>query len=346
MKKLMMSVALVALALPLTSQAITITVTQDACGIGQSTCDSLDQEIKDLVGEDLPDVTIGKYGTGLANANSFAYKGLGSDYSDKFSYFMVRGAAGVAVDGDIENADKPESLNGFGIGAAATVGLNLDLLPIDKIGPVDLSKLDLFVSFMSYNYEKDDTDSQAEIDLSSFSVMGRYQIIEGKDIVPGYMLEWGGVFLHTGFQRASWEGNLVGVFDDEQVEVSGQTATFKNSSATFNIETATTTIPVEISTYLRASYVFTFFGGAGFDFVQGSTDVSFDAGGTVEAANPSDYKATISADDSDSGDADATNFRAFAGVQFNIPFVRVYAQLNKGLGNDLVGATVGTKILW
>jgi hypothetical protein len=342
MKKLLMSAAL---ALPLAANAVDITVGTGVCnGSYVAICSQMDQEVRDLVEGDLPEVSIGEYGTGLANANSFAYKGLDSDYSDKFTYFMVRGGGGAAVQGEIDN---PESAEGIGIGAAVTAGINLDLLPIDKIGPVELNKMDLMVSLMSWDLDETSEDTTIKGDLGHFSVMARYQIMEGQDIVPGYMLEWGGVFLHTGFHRQSFEAKITQSFNDEEVEVSGQTATFNNASATFELETATTTIPVEVSTYLRAGYVFTFFGGAGFDLVNGSTDVSLDAAGNINGGSGGNtYANTISASESDSGDADVSNLRAFGGIQFNVPFVRVTTHFNKGLGNDLFGANVAVKILW
>lgn len=343
MKKLMLSAILMT---SLSASAVTISVTQQTCTLAGGTtgplCLAADKAVNDFVNTDLPDVSIGEYGTGIANATGFAYKGLDSDYADNFDYFMVRGGGGVAVQGDM---DKPESAEGFGIGAAATIGVNLDLLPVDKIGPVDLSKMDLFVSFMSYSIDQSFDESTAEGDLSHFAVMARYQIMDGKEFVPGSILEWGGLFLHTGFQRSSFEASMTTKFDDEVVDLGGGVnGTFGSSSAKFSIETTNTAIPVEISTYLRAAYVFTLFGGAGFDIVSGSTDVDLSAGGKITSGT--DYEADIAASESDSGKADATNFRAFGGLQFNLPFFRVYFQMNKGLGNDLLGANLGAKILW
>lgn len=343
MKKLILGTFLTAF-ISVPSHAITISVTQNSCtlpgGSSGAACSAAKQAIDTFVNADLPDVSIGDYGTGIANANGFAYKGLGSDYADKFDYFVLRAAGGIAVEGDL---DKPESASGIGLGATATVGVNLDLLPIDKVGPVELSKMDLFISFMSISPDQDFDKTNAALDLSAFSIMARYQIMEGKDIIPSYLLEWGGIFLHTGFQRSSFEGVITTKFDDETVDLGTENGVFGNSSAKFSIDTTTTTIPIEVSTYLRAAYVFTFFGGAGFDLVSGSTDVELSAGGNITSTG---YDATILASESDSGDADATNFRAFGGIQFNIPFLRVYAQMNKGIGNDLFGANFGVKILW
>ncbi len=344
MKKLMMSAILLT---SFSASAVDINLSVTCGDIGGTTttgnCKALTDQINDELDENLPDADIGDYGTGMANANGFAYKGLGSDYSDNFDYIMIRGAAGAAVDGDI---DDPENADGIAVGASITVGLNLDLLPVDKIGPIDLEKMDLFVSFMSYDIDEDDKDLNIKGELSSFGVMARYQIVDGKDFIGGHMFEWGGVFLHTGFQRSSWNVDLKSDFDDQEVDAGGGvTGTFQDAFAKFGVESTTTTIPVEVSTYLRAGYIFTFYGGAGFDLVSGTTDVDLSAGGSIDGDSTT-YSATMDASEDATGDADATNFRGFFGTQFNIPFVRVYAQVNKGFGNDLLGVNAGVKILW
>ncbi|MFT6631013.1 MAG: hypothetical protein ACJAS4_000959 [Bacteriovoracaceae bacterium] len=339
MKKLLMGALLGA---SLSASAVTVTITQTSCTLGSTqACNAADQAMQDFVDEDLPDVSLGDYGGGIANSTNFAYKGLNSDYSDIFDYFMFRVGGGIAVQGQI---DEPEKAEGIGLGASVTVGVNLDLLPVSKIGPIDLSKMDLFVSFASLDQEQDLEDTNTDVELSHFAVSARYQIIDEKDIIPGTLLQWGGVHLHTGFQKSSIKGTITQKFDDQVVDLgSGQTATFGNSSAKFELESSTFSIPIEVSTFLRAGYVFTFFGGAGLDIVSGSTDVSIGANGTATGTG---YTANISADESDSGEAEATNMRAFGGLQFNIPFVRMAIQMNKGLGNDLLGVNFGAKILW
>jgi len=36
-------------------------------------------------------------------------------------------------------------------------------------------------------------------------------------------------------------------------------------------------------------------------------------------------------------------YRAFAGVQFNLPWTRIFVQVDKSLSNDLIGATAGLR---
>lgn len=336
MKKLLFGMLVVG---SMSASAIDIVINQTSCTLGSSAlCDAMDAAFKEAAGADLPDVDLSTYATGIANSTAFAQKGLGSDYSDLFEIVSIKAGLGVGAQG---TTDDPE---GIGIGAAVGIGVNLEVLPVKKIGPVDLEKMDLFVSFMSYNIDQTQDAATFEGDLTTFSVMGRYQIVEGSDLVPGYMAEWGGVFLHTGFQKSSMELKLTNSFDDLTVESNGVSGTFSNSSALFSIDSSVLAIPVEVSTYMRFLYVFTLYTGAGLDFVSGSSDIDASAGGNMTAT---DYAATISLNAAEaSGDADATNFRVFAGLQFNIPFVRLFAQVNKGLGNDLLGATFGLKLLY
>jgi hypothetical protein len=37
-------------------------------------------------------------------------------------------------------------------------------------------------------------------------------------------------------------------------------------------------------------------------------------------------------------------FRGFGGVQLNLPFIRIFGQVDKAFGNDLIGATVGVRL--
>lgn len=327
------------------SMAVEVTLSTPTCtgAYNGAACTALTAEIKKLVNADLPDVSVDKYATGVANANGFAYKGLGSDYSDVFTYAMVRGGLGGAIQGDINNIEEAE---GVGVGAAVTVGLNLDLLPIDKIGPIELDKMDFFVSFMSQSLDQTQDKLTIDGDISSFGIMARYRLVDAVDFVPGNILRFGGVFLHTGFQTSKFDSTISSKFDDQVVNALGQDAKFGDSSATFTLESSTTTIPIEVSAYLRTIWALTFFGGAGFDFVSGSTDADIAAGGTVSGSTGGTFSTNLSVTESGSGSADATNFRALAGVQLNIPFIRVYAHVNKGLGNDLFGANAGVKFLW
>ena len=326
---------------------------------GQTFCADIDDEIRSQVEENLPgngDISLGKYGTGVSNANAFSQRGLGSDYADKFDIAAVQVGLNTAIEGDLDQVqDDPVSASGFGLGAALTVGVNMDLIPVDKIGPVEMDKLDLFVSFMSYNPSQDLDGTELEGSLSSFGVMARYHLIEGNDFIPGNMLKWGGVFIHTGIQRSQFSIDASRPISENEIPVSlpngDETNVLTgNSSVDLSLSSTSLTIPVEVSTYIRTAWAFTFYGGAGFDFVSAQTDVDFKINNTslsIDDTSQGTYSNSIEANSSGDGEADATNFRAFVGFQINAPFVRlINIQLNKGLGNDLIGANFGFKVLY
>lgn len=290
----------------------------------------------------LPPISEDDYAEGISNSVNYANKGGGSDYSDNFSVFLVKATAGLGLQGDVNNLDETDSIEGIGAGAGITLGLNLDLLPVDKIGSVEFKKMDVFVSFMSYRMDEVFDDFNFEGDISTFGVFARYRLMDPVDILPGYMLEWGGLHLHTGVQRSSMNLELAQNFEGE--ESSGGATIEYDADAVFDIESGVTSVPIELSTYLRAAYVFTIFGGAGFDMNMGETDVTLSGDGDLTSGGTN--VGDVIADGEGSGSPEATNFRAFGGLQFNIPFVRVYAQVNKSLGSDVIGANAGVKILW
>tara|TARA_B100001971_G_scaffold84647_1_gene77980 strand:- start:88525 stop:89610 length:1086 start_codon:yes stop_codon:yes gene_type:complete len=347
MKKLLLLLSLFLISFK--SEAVNITISS-TCNGGANTanCQALEDELNSYLNSETPDVSIDKYADGISNATGFAMKGQNSEYAENFSLFVFKPSFGLAAQGDV---DEPESAEGFGLGGALTVGINLDLLPIDKIGPIEFKKMDLFVSFMSYNLDQEVGDNATgEGELSSFSVMARYRLMDAVDIVPGYMLQWGGLHIHTGIQRNKMGIELSQDLEDETVtdEGTGASGTFNNGNVTFDMDSTVTSIPFEISTSIRALYVLSLYGGLGFDYnLTSETDVDLNADGTFNGnAGGDTYVANISADESASGEGMATNYRGFVGLQFNVPFVRIYVQANKSFAEELVGVNAGLKITY
>lgn len=342
----MKNLLFLALLIPAIGSAVQLDVTVTNCpgGLTTAQCESLADEIRNY--DEIPDVDLDTYAEGISDSTAFASKGQGSDYSDNFSLFAVSVSGGAAVKGDVdEMGDNPEAAEGFGVAASLRVGLNLDLLPIDKIGPVEFKNLDVFASFFSYSLDQDMDETSIKGDISSMGIYARYKLIEPVSIVPGYLVEWGGLHLHTGFSMNKMKIDVAQDLESQTVEDGSLSATFDNGYANFAIDSSASFIPVELSTYVRLGYVFTFFAGAGFDYNISETDVDILADGEVSGTGTaSGFTADVSANDSAAGEGMATNFRAFGGLQFNIPFVRVYAQVNKALGEDLIGASAGVKV--
>ena len=338
MKKLLIGLILT---LPITGYSINITINESCGSLLSDQCAELTQAIRDKANGETPDISLGTYATGIANSTAFSSKGQSSEYADNFDLLTIKGSVGAAVQGDLNDFQEAE---GFGASAAVTVGLNLDLLPVDKIGDVELKNFDVFFSFMNYDVDTEKGDEEFKGDTSSFGMHIRWRFLEGQEYIAGHLVEWGGVQLHTGVQRTSMNLSLRRNLKDQSVTAGGLTGTFGDSLVKFDIESQITSIPFEISTSARLLYILTLYTGVGFDYNIGSTDISLNGAGN--ASGPSGYTAAISANEDQTGDADATNFRAFLGAQLNLPVVRLYVHANKGLGNDLLGVNGGIKFNW
>jgi hypothetical protein len=311
-------------------------------------CNDLFDELETHINGSGEEIKFENFTQAMANANALASKGTASDYADNYSLFVVDANIAAAIDAPkgFSSLDKIEGISdmpGLGIGGGLTVGVNLSLLPIDKIAFLELNKMDLSFNFLTYNIDQDQGEVEMDGSIKSFGFMARYKIIDEINVLPGYLVQWGGLHLHTGLQRNSMSINVTSSPKDESFEVDGQEADLQDMKAKLSIDAANTAIPVEVSTFVRLGYVFTFFGGLGTDFNVGSAQTELKGSGDITSS-------AIGADISTKEDADEatkrTWVRAFGGVQFNIPFVRVYVAGQKVLGQDTVAANAGLKILF
>lgn len=357
MKKLLITAAL---ALPVISQAgiIQLDFNQTACetavlaSVGNNAaaattaCNQLNSELDSAINQDLPDTDLSGYAKGISNASSVAGSGT-SDYSDKFEYFVIKPSFGLGVAADSFSA--PETSAGVGFTGNLVFGINLNLLPVDKLGPVEFKKMDLFVNYFSYNLDYDMGDGAFAGDLNSFGIMARYHIFEPEEGWNEGLFQWAGLFVHTGFQTSSakLEFSTPIELGADISTPSGQTGNVQNAQVAFSIENSITRIPVEVSTYAKVLYAFTIFGGLGFDIASGNTDIDLNSSGNLMLTSPNTANiGTLTMDESNSGEPEATNFRAFFGSQLNLPFFRLYGQMQKPLGQDSIGTNFGLKIIW
>lgn len=350
-----------ALAIEITLGAITPGTCSGTFDNG-SNCEDFTNLIRTEVNKDLPEVDIQKYADGTANATVMANSGKGTSYGNNFDLFTIKASVGLGADtnapisdfisGDVDEDD----INGVAIGGGLMVGVNMNVLPVKKIGFFDFTKLDVMFNFSSFSLDQDLGESKAEGSIGGFGFMARYRIIDAIDLPSKYLMQWGGVQLHTGFQRSTMDINYAQSFDDNTVTldsgIPGVTlnGSFTNSRGEFDLESETNVIPVEVSTYMRFLYVFTLYGGAGMDIASGSSEINFDGTGivtgTTTGGGSGSYTNSMSANESATGSPEATNFRGFLGLQFNIPVVSLYIHLNKNLTKDIIGTNVGLNIAW
>lgn len=349
MKKLFITAVL---SLPIVSHAgiIKLQFDQAACetevgggGAATAICNQLNSDLDQAVNQDLPDTNLDGYAKGISDASSVAASGT-SDYSDKFEYFVIKPSFGLGFAAD--SFSSPENSAGVGFTGNLVIGLNLNMLPVDQLAFIEFKKLDVFVNFFKYNLNYDLGSGGFEGDLNSFGIMARYHIFEPEEGWNEGLFQWAGLFVHTGIQKtsASLEFSTPIELDAGISTPTGDTGNVDNANVAFSIDNSITKIPVEVSTYAKVLYAFTLYGGLGFDIVSGSTDISADAAGDIKL-NATDI-GDLTVDNSSSGDPEATNFRAFFGTQLNLPYFRIYGQLQKPLGQDSIGTNLGFKIIW
>jgi len=329
------------------------------CGVlaaDPAACGSLREEIQNKINEHAPGVEINKYADGMARANKISAKGGTTDYANSFEVALFSASVNAGFEADISNTDNLENTaSGVSIAPSLLLGLNLGVLPVGKIGSVEMKDVDLFISFMSYNNDKfiDQDSIVMGGDFTHFGMQLRYHWLKEKDLAPGYMLQWTGLQFHTGYQFT--KNKLNGHYTLNPADIDpitythgGQTVTAQvdSGSATANIEHSTHTIPLEISTGIRFLYLFSIYGGLGTDFSLSSSSSANVSAVGQGSSTTGGVVFDMNADQEANGKADFFNTRAFAGVQFNIPFVRVFAQGHKYFGSDTYGVNAGVKFLY
>ena len=348
-----MKILIVTLLLLGNALAIDINVEQVLCNLTDLTaeqCASLLDRTRERIQENLPENTLKDYANGVANSTAFAVQGQGSDYGENFDKFLFKPSLGIAIQGKVKELDtEPEKADGLGVGAALTFGFNLKNLEKSKWGPLVLSRLDLFGSIMSYDIRQPFDEVATDGNLASAAFFGRYQIVKDEDFLPGHLLDWGGIHIHTGFQYSRMKLRATQSFARKVYREGLLEAAFNGGYAKLTLDSTTYSIPFEISTFFRLGYVFTLYTGFGTDLVFGTSDVSIGAGGSASGGITildNDFQASFEADRDASGSPDATTFRGFAGLQFNLPYFRVYVHVNKAINSDLVGAHAGLKFVF
>lgn len=361
MKKLLM------LALLLTSglsygQLLKVSLTCTGGALSQSDCDRMAADMQNSVNDQgVPESNINDYTTSMAEAISISTAGQGSDYANLFDIFVLSiNPIAVGASVDLNNLDNADS-GGVALSPAMTLGVNLDVLPVDKIAGVELKDFDLFFSYFSQKNDKllDEDGTTIGGEITNFATHVRYKWKPGASALGG-LFAWNGVQLHTGYRFA--KNKLDARFDITDIDPIDLDAdgdgtndfqmNINNAFASASIESTSHTIPVEISTAARVLYLFTFYSGLGFDYnLKSESEIGVNTGGTIASeANAGGTGTTVSgsiaAGESATGDGSATNFRGFFGVQANLWALKVGAQVQKSLSNDTLAVNVGAKIAW
>lgn len=355
MKKKLSLIALATLlSLPTHAQIFRIKVTDygdlDLAPTIQAAFDAEIAKAQADINKDLPSGDTQRLMQGMADSSVAAGKGVGSDYASGMEVMLI--GAGVGVGADLEKDKASDSdLSGVGVQAGVILGLNLGVMDAQTILGLDTDKLNVFLSGMSYNLDrkmgKDDRD-EINAKLTSLGIHFSYDWIKAS---PSKLFGWGGVKFHTGYEYSSAKYSFTSTINEEiSASASGQTVTGTiTGRPNAQIEVTTHSIPVEVSTSLRFLYLFSLYGGLGADFNMGEAKGSGSLNADPTTLNYSGgADPTVQAEANIDGKGKVTSLwgRAFAGVQLNLPYTRIFVQANKVFGNEVVGATAGLRFVY
>jgi hypothetical protein len=312
------------------------------------------QKAEDEINSDLPSAsTPSRLMEGMANSSVLSGKGVGSDYASGMEVFLI--GAGVGLGADLEkNKDADADLSGAGVQGGLILGTNLGWMDTQKILGLETNKLNVYFNFFKYDLDKASGDTDIKGDLSSYGIHFRYDWITGSDSI---WFGWGGVKVHTGYEYNSTKLKLSSKIE-ENIEVTEAGGTYTSNivgNPFAQIDVSTFSIPLEISTSLRFLYFFTLYGGLGADYNSGTAKGSGDLNSNSAAVNCSgvcspsagnvgtiDTTANIDGE----GKVNPFLFRGFAGLQLHLPYIRVYGQVDKAFGSELVGASAGVRFVF
>ncbi len=315
-------------------------------------------KVQNDINKDLPGAQPKRLMEGMADSSIMAGKGIGSDYASNMEVFLI--GAGVGVGADLEEDKNTDSdISGVGVAPGLVVGTNLGFLDTTKILGMDTNRLNVYLNFMSYGHDQsfgdNGSESDAELDMTAMGVHFRYDWIKGSG---NKFLGWGGVKLHFGYEYNKTEITFNTTIN-ETVNTTTSTNETINGTITGSpkatILVNTHSFPLEISTDVQLLYVLSLYGGLGADlnFGEAKGDGSLNAGESpVTCSGGVACGTTVTAQVKPEANIDATgkvnplSFRGFAGLQVNLPYVRVFGQVDKSLGDDLIGATAGVRFVY
>lgn len=357
------------IALPTYAQLFRLKVTDYGCTSGplctqfQTLIDGEVAKIEADINKDLPNAQPTRLMEGMANSSVMAGKGVGKDYSSYMETFLIGVGAGVGA--DLEKSKDPKSdLSGAGVAPGVVVGLNLSFMDTARILGMDTNHLNLYFNFMSYNHKMNFDDkskkSSAELNMMTAGVHLRYDWVKPRG---SKLFGWGGVKFHMGYEYNKTDILFSSQINESVDTTSGSGPTEYQISGNVSgnpqalINVATHSIPFELSTDIRILYILSLYGGVGIDYNMGEAQgrgalnadpstISCSGGAACTAAGNPDAEVQATANINTKAKVKPFLYRAFAGAQINLPYFRVYGQVDKSLGDDLIGVTGGVRFVF
>ncbi|MEL6344942.1 MAG: hypothetical protein AAFV53_17625 [Myxococcota bacterium] len=325
-----------ALCAPTTALAQSLDINIDSSVADQYDVDVDDtiSELSDEVDAQLNIVDQQAFLQKMANAAAWSSRGMGVDYASNVETFIVGMSVGSAVNASgatfsRQGQEIPEG--GFSAQISVMAGVNLGFGNMKS----PASRFRLFVHGLTLRPQGDFFDARL------YNVGGhvQFEIVRPRE---NQAVAWGGLAVTTGYELAGYSLNLN---DDLPIDftLSGQDMTWQ-ATGDYTIQSATQSVPVELSSNARILFV-TLFGGLAADVNLGATTSEGSLVGDLflKPDGEDDVRlgdASLSV--SDEGVADWLTPRAFAGAQADLLFLKVYGQLNLGI-NETFGGNIGVR---
>lgn len=321
--------------------------------------DSYLTRVQDKVNSQLPNSKPTRIMKNTSNAAVLANKGLSTDYASDMDVFLIGAGVGLGVEFKDRNTINNE-IRGAGVAMGAMVGANMKKMNIDHFLNFDTKRLNMYLNFMKLGHQQNlmnngGVNADARIGLFSLGAHFRYLWIEGNDKT---MLGWGGVKLHWGYEYYQSKLNFESDIDKVLHAVDGTNGELNGritGTPKYELKTTTQSIPLEISSDIRFLYIFSLYGGLGTDISYGKTTGKGKANGDVSPIVCTNggfcgggrlVQVQVQANLDAEGRVAPIMARGFAGLQLNLPYFNMFVQVNKGFGNNLLGATTGLKFVF
>lgn len=261
----------------------------------------------------------------MAAATALSARGMGVDYASSPQKFVLGGSIGSALNGTGAGFGYGDGLlpqGGFAFQGAVMGGMNLGAF-VDDDHPLR--------RFVIYGHGMGAGGGREPFSARATNAGGHLQVqlLRVRDMGGA---GWGGVAFTTGYERTAYALTL-----EQTIPVETAITTW-DADGVYEVRAVANSIPLELSTNMRAGF-FTVFGGGGLDFmVAGSGETDMDLrGGLTDESGRTVGEALITW--SDATDVSGMSPRFFGGIQLNIVMVKLYGQLNVSTPEGFGGHT-------
>ena len=292
---------------------------------------SIKREVSSAIDDNLNLADQQEFLDAMAEAAALSTRGMGVDYASNVERVVFGVSVGSAVNSSgvtLSRQGRELPDGGFSFQLAAMAGINLGMGREEGF----FSRVRLYGSGMALGTGGESFSGS----LYNYAAHLQFQLVRPQ---VGAAAEWGGLALTSGSEVAGYALSLSQPLPISTA-ISGQDIAWE-ATGTYDVDAATSSIPLELSTNVRILLV-TLYGGGGVDWNQGGATSVIGLSGPLNVDDQSGSAVELgsaSVSYGGRGLADAFVPRAFVGAQLDILAIKVYGHLNAGLNGSFGGHT-------